>query len=680
MSPTNAPGRARLPVALAILAALLFAAPAVRGATFLRGDVNGDGRVALGDVIGTLGFLFLHSHQSECLDAADSNDTGNVDIADCLFTLTHLFAGGSAPPSPGVERCGLDPTADELGPCSSAYCQTGASGGPGALVLPTDNTAEVAAMFAKGLVRDAVTKVLNSDADSIDLHLKGSASVMAIVPGTAINVSLSIDPSIQRTADGGFELSLSLEAAAGPGLQLYEGVEAGVMAVAKSKVLCRFGSLEESIEAIEALVAARLLLPLSEGAEAVLGEMESLAADLDQAIETLELSRRTEQAIRAGVAAAQASIADLQRQIDSLSKPIRDAQARIKSLEEAVGAACGAVKLPGCSALRDSLAAARRAMGALDSQKAALVRLLDGARKELGSLTQALQPAVDAVRAAEAFVGEIEEAMAFLREQAERASEVLEIIGKSRARIEATAVAYEYRKSSAGKVEAFLSPFPGVKLENAGIGGELSGDAAVTARVEIGLGGSPSSVTVTVSREAKLAVAGGFVAGAKASAALQLSAVLGFELGGERFVEAGGSLQVALDAQVVAVAGLVYTLQYGVGTKLSLSLDLAEVVDVASGLWSLARDGQGTELIETLVGLEATYTRQDRRIAAAVVAAAAGELGNSAGIEASATWNDQGPAAAQTLAIGQSVKALFASDAVQDLVDRLQEAALAPRA
>lgn len=51
---------------------------------------------------------------SGSLDVPDANDDGKLDLSDAVFTLAHLFQGGAAPPAPGPETCGVDPTADDL--------------------------------------------------------------------------------------------------------------------------------------------------------------------------------------------------------------------------------------------------------------------------------------------------------------------------------------------------------------------------------------------------------------------------------------------------------------------------------------------------------------------------------------------------------------------------------------
>jgi hypothetical protein len=49
-----------------------------------------------------------------CLDAADANDDGQIDLADALVILNDLFAQTGPLPEPFGE-CGIDPTADEIG-------------------------------------------------------------------------------------------------------------------------------------------------------------------------------------------------------------------------------------------------------------------------------------------------------------------------------------------------------------------------------------------------------------------------------------------------------------------------------------------------------------------------------------------------------------------------------------
>lgn len=80
---------------------------------FIRGDVDGDQHVDIGDAIRILQFLF-ELGPVDCEDPADANDDGRVDIGDAVFVLFYKFGGGKAPSYPFAEK-GLDPTDDDLG-------------------------------------------------------------------------------------------------------------------------------------------------------------------------------------------------------------------------------------------------------------------------------------------------------------------------------------------------------------------------------------------------------------------------------------------------------------------------------------------------------------------------------------------------------------------------------------
>ncbi len=81
--------------------------------SFRRGDVNGDNNFDIADPIGALDYLF-GATTLDCLDAADSNDDGAVNVADVVTSLTRIFEGGQPLPAPSDLRRGPDPTADGL--------------------------------------------------------------------------------------------------------------------------------------------------------------------------------------------------------------------------------------------------------------------------------------------------------------------------------------------------------------------------------------------------------------------------------------------------------------------------------------------------------------------------------------------------------------------------------------
>ncbi len=90
---------------------------------FVRGDLDGTGRLEISDAVAVLDFLFQGASTPVCLDAADANDDGRVELTDAIAILSFLFVQGDAPPAP-FGRCGVDPTPDRLGCAdSTAACE-----------------------------------------------------------------------------------------------------------------------------------------------------------------------------------------------------------------------------------------------------------------------------------------------------------------------------------------------------------------------------------------------------------------------------------------------------------------------------------------------------------------------------------------------------------------------------
>jgi hypothetical protein len=89
---------------------------------FLRGDANLDGIFSLADVFSILRFNFLGGPMA-CLDAADVDDSGQIDQTDALFLFDAIFNRRRTPPEPFL-NLGRDPTHDSLD------CERGLSDGP----------------------------------------------------------------------------------------------------------------------------------------------------------------------------------------------------------------------------------------------------------------------------------------------------------------------------------------------------------------------------------------------------------------------------------------------------------------------------------------------------------------------------------------------------------------------
>jgi hypothetical protein len=71
-------------------------------ATFVRGDANRDGLVLFEDVIGTLAAVLGGGAPvlADCPEALDVNDDAALDLADPIYLISFLFAGGPAPQAP----------------------------------------------------------------------------------------------------------------------------------------------------------------------------------------------------------------------------------------------------------------------------------------------------------------------------------------------------------------------------------------------------------------------------------------------------------------------------------------------------------------------------------------------------------------------------------------------------
>ena len=87
---------------------------------FVRGEVNQDGFVDVGDAVTVLLHQFKPFFEAPCEKAVDVDDSGTIDITDAVWLLAYLFQDGP-PPLPPFGRCGLDPTPDPVG-CAETSC------------------------------------------------------------------------------------------------------------------------------------------------------------------------------------------------------------------------------------------------------------------------------------------------------------------------------------------------------------------------------------------------------------------------------------------------------------------------------------------------------------------------------------------------------------------------------
>ncbi|MGE3164654.1 MAG: hypothetical protein AB7O52_07100 [Planctomycetota bacterium] len=89
---------------------------------FARGNSNNDGNVDIADPVFTLAYLFTSGPAPVCFDAADANNDSSVNIADAAYTLNFLFAGGAVIPPP-YPACGNDVGPIDTLICNPNFCQ-----------------------------------------------------------------------------------------------------------------------------------------------------------------------------------------------------------------------------------------------------------------------------------------------------------------------------------------------------------------------------------------------------------------------------------------------------------------------------------------------------------------------------------------------------------------------------
>jgi len=82
---------------------------------FIRGDADGVQGIRLADAVLLIGRVFGENSIPGCLEAADANADGSLDISDGISLLYYLYAGGTAPPPPFPD-CGIIP-AGAFFPC-----------------------------------------------------------------------------------------------------------------------------------------------------------------------------------------------------------------------------------------------------------------------------------------------------------------------------------------------------------------------------------------------------------------------------------------------------------------------------------------------------------------------------------------------------------------------------------
>ncbi|HAK96713.1 MAG TPA: hypothetical protein DCM87_17400 [Planctomycetes bacterium] len=91
---------------------------------FIRGEINGDGRITISDAVMLLRYLFSGQFLPyDCPEAVDCNDDKSINVGDAIYLLGYQFSSGPQPPAPFPE-CGTVPAdANFLGCTTYPACQ-----------------------------------------------------------------------------------------------------------------------------------------------------------------------------------------------------------------------------------------------------------------------------------------------------------------------------------------------------------------------------------------------------------------------------------------------------------------------------------------------------------------------------------------------------------------------------
>jgi hypothetical protein len=64
------------------------------------GDINGDGRINIGDALSVINFIFRGGPAPDPIAAGDLNCSGKITIGDAIYLIAYIFRGGPAPCCP----------------------------------------------------------------------------------------------------------------------------------------------------------------------------------------------------------------------------------------------------------------------------------------------------------------------------------------------------------------------------------------------------------------------------------------------------------------------------------------------------------------------------------------------------------------------------------------------------
>jgi len=480
---------------------------------------------------------------------------------------------------------------------------------------------------ARGLA-ERLQRMLNSEGDAVRLALE-----IEITVGLGIEVvdakaggKLACEFTVERTAEGLYEVVVGADLAALAGVSAGTGAEVGAEASAGAGAsrLFRFHSAPGAARGMLGLVLALRFPELQPGR--FLAGSELLG----------DASERLAQ-LRAAAEALQAHAQELETLLhDALERAVARAEAARRAASDGLAAA-----------LRAHAAAPWWQRPARWAQVVAWQVAQAGASANLAVARTARVQGETAVEAARAALTASQAEILAVVQAAARIGRFASAIAQLRGWAASHAAGFELRTTSAAEVEAKVKA-PVVDLKNLGAAASAELERQFVTRFEPG--GAPGSgrITVVQSLQLERKASVGLVLGGELAHVRRLEVAEVFEVVDGQRLAPRRSVAFTSDASVVGALGLVLARESGFGRTRSFELTHEHARDLAS-LLSPADLGQ--RLGEAEIG----FALQDRRQENLDVAFAVDVTGNGGGIEIELEWADQGRRLARSTTVGEGL-------------------------
>lgn len=480
---------------------------------------------------------------------------------------------------------------------------------------------------ARGLA-ERLQRMLNSEGDAVRLALE-----IEITVGLGIEVvdakaggKLACEFTVERTAEGLYEVVVGADLAALAGVSAGTGAEVGAEASAGAGAarLFRFHSAPGAARGMLGLVLALRFPELQPGrflaGSELLGDAGERLAQLCAAAETL-----------------QARAAELEAFL-------RDALERGVARAEAARRASG-----------DGLAAALRAHAAAPwwqrparwAQVVAWQVALAGASANLAVARTARAQGEAAVEAARSALADRQAEILAVVQAAARVGRIAGAIAQLRGWAASHAAGFELRTTSAAEVEAKVKA-PVVDLKNLGLAASAELERQYVTRFEPRAAPGSGRITVVQSLQLERKASVGLVLGGELAHVRRLEVEEVFEVVDGQPRPPQRTLSFTSDASVVGAVGLIVARESGFGRTRSFELSHERAGDLAS---LLAPADLGARLAAAEIG----FALQDRRQENLDVALAVDVTGNGGGIELELEWADQGRRLARATTLGEGL-------------------------